>query len=457
MVWDFVELNPFSSSNGNWKNACVEWVQKSIGALCPASKGIISQDDAQSLSFEKNHIISTDPPYYDNISYADLSDFFYIWMKKSLHDVYESLFKTFSTPKSEELIASSYRHGSKDEAETFFLEGMKRAIRNMAEQASLDYPATIYYAFKQKEITEEGLTSAGWATFLQAVIDAGYSIVGTWPMRTEKPGRMLSVGTNALANSVVLVCRKRPENAETITRAEFIRALKEELPEALQKLQQANIAPADLPQSAIGPGIGIFSRYAAVLEPDDTPMSVKTALELINAELDEYLSGLEGDFDAETRFAITWFSQFGHDEGDFGTANNIAQARATSVDTIEHAGIVHSRAGKVRLLDIDDLEEGWSPETDDHLTDWECCHYLIRALHEEGETGAARLLKLMGGERAEKARELAYRLYAICDDKGWAKLAQRYNALIAQWPELTALAAQMTDIDLYGDGQQSLL
>ena len=455
MTWDFVEVNPFSHKNGNWKGACIAWTYKSLGAFCPSSTGQITQQDAQTAPLPSNSILSTDPPYYDNIGYADLSDFFYVWMKPNLRTVYPDFFGVMATPKSDELVATPYRHGGKEAAESHFLDGMRRALTNMAKQSSNDYPAAIYYAFKQSEIREEGISSTGWATFVQAILDAGYSLVGTWPMRTEKPGRMISVGTNALANSVVLVCRKKEATSETITRAEFIRALKRELPDALEKLQAANIAPADMPQSAIGPGIGIFSRYRSVLESDDSQMSVKTALQIINRELDEYFSGIEGEFDAETRFAVTWFEQNGEAAGDYGTANNIATARGISVESVAHAGIVKSSAGKVSILKREELERDWDPQTDTHLTHWECCQYLIKAL-DEGEYEAALLMKKMGAEKADTAKDLAYRLYDICDKKGWSKQATAYNGLIAVWSDLTAQAATISDTVL-GDDQLSFL
>lgn len=452
MVWDFVELNPFSNSNGNWSDASIDWVQKSLGAFCPAAEGGISQADAQSVKFPKATVISTDPPYYDNIGYAELSDFFYIWLRRHIGDIYPDLTATLAVPKAEELVATPYRHGGRDQAENFFLEGMKEAISNMVLQTEDEYPATIYYAFKQSEIAEEGIASTGWATFIQAVIDSGFSILATWPMRTEKPGRMMAVGKNALANSVVLVCRKKQDSAESISRAEFIRALKSELPPAIAELQAANIAPADMPQSAIGPGMGIFSRHKAVLESDDSPMSVKTALQLINQELDEYLGGIQGEFDADTRFAITWFEQNGVEKGDYGAANSIAQARGISVDSVKHAGIVESSAGSVRILKRNELLEDWEPETDTHLTIWECCQYLIRTLENEGEYEAAVLLKKLGSEKAEAVKDLAYCLYDICSNKRKdAKEATSFNALIAVWTDLTRLAATVQDVR--GDGQ----
>lgn len=444
MTWDFAEGNPFSGSTGSW-DPCVEWTWKVVENFVPSGGGIERQHDAQTVDYPAKTVISTDPPYYDNIGYADLSDFFFTWMKPAIRPVYPDLFGVMATPKSEELVATPYRHGGKDAAETFFMSGMSSAIANMATQSSSDYPATIYYAFKQSEISQEGISSTGWATFLQSVVKAGYAVVGTWPMRTEMANRMIASGTNALANSVVLVCRKKEATAEMVTRAEFVRALKRELPPAIAKLQAANIAPADMPQSAIGPGMGVFSRYAAVLESDDSSMSVKTALQLINAELDTFLSSLTGDFDAETRFAATWFEQFGYDKGGFGTAQSLCQARGLAVDAVKHAGIIESAAGKVRLLKRSELDDGWDPATDTHLTIWECLQYLVRAL-DEGEENAARLLKRIGPERSGAVKDLAYYLYDLAGNKRRdAQEATAYNALIALWSDLTGLASTVSD------------
>jgi len=444
MLWDFGENNLFNSAAGDFQTS-LRSITRVIEKFNPQGDGLERNHDAQTVNYPANTVISTDPPYYDNIGYADLSDFFFTWMKPAIRPVYPDLFGVMATPKTEELVATPYRHGGRDAAETFFMSGMSSAIANMATQSSTDYPATIYYAFKQSEISQEGISSTGWATFLQAVVEAGYAVVGTWPMRTEMANRMIASGTNALANSVVLVCRKKEASAEMVTRAEFVRALKRELPPAIAKLQAANIAPADMPQSAIGPGMGVFSRYAAVLESDDSPMSVKTALQLINAELDTFLSSLTGDFDAETRFAATWFEQFGYDKGEFGTAQSLCQARGLAVDAVKHAGIIESAAGKVRLLKRSELDDGWDPATDTHLTIWECLQYLVRAL-DEGEENAARLLKRIGPERSGAVKDLAYYLYDLAGNKRRdAQEATAYNALIALWSDLTGLAATVTD------------
>jgi putative DNA methylase len=447
MTWDFAEGNPFSGSTGSWK-PCVEWTWKTIEAFAPSNVGSIRQYDAQTVDYPAEAAVSSDPPYYDNIGYADLSDFFFCWMRPVIGPVYPDVFALLATPKAEELVATPYRHGGKDAAEKFFLDGMSRAIENMAKQSSGHFPTTIYYAFKQSEIKDEGISSTGWATFLQAVVEAGYAVVGTWPLRTEMANRMIASGTNALANSVVLVCRKKEISAETITRAEFLRTLKRELPPAITELQAANVSPADMPQSAIGPGMGVFSRYAAVLEADDTPMSVKTALQLINAQLDEFLNDLHGDLDSETRFAATWFEQHGAGKGEYGAADNLARARGISVESVKHAGIIESSAGKVRILKRDELDPDWDPASDDHLTVWEACQYLIRALENDGEYAAAELLKKLGGDRAVMVKDLAYYLYDVCANKRQdAKEATAYNGLIAVWPELTRQAATITLTD----------
>ncbi|MCA0405124.1 MAG: DUF1156 domain-containing protein [Proteobacteria bacterium] len=445
MTWDFAEGNAFSGSTGSWE-PCVEWTWKALENLMPRNVGVEINHDAQTVAYPKGVVISTDPPYYDNIGYADLSDFFFCWLKPVIRPVFPDLFGVLATPKSEELVATPYRHGGTDAAEAFFLDGMRKAIANMAAQVSEQFPTSIYYAFKQSEVAQEGISSTGWATFLQAVVEAGYAVVGTWPLRTEMANRMIASGTNALANSVVLVCRKKELSAEVITRAEFIRALKRELPPAIADLQAANIAPADMPQSAIGPGMGVFSRYKAVLESDDSPMAVKTALQLINRELDEYLGGIQGEFDADTRFAITWFEQHGNGKGEYGAADNLARARGISVESVRHAGIVESAAGKVRILARDELDEDWDPEEDRHLTVWECLQHLVRLHEKDGISHDTAVLLKKLNTQAEAIKDLAYCLYDICANKRKdAKEATAYNGLIADWTELTRQAAAVHD------------
>ncbi|MCL6609752.1 MAG: hypothetical protein K6T74_16845 [Geminicoccaceae bacterium] len=385
-------------------------------------------------------MVSADPPYYDNIGYADLSDFFYVWLRRTLKSVYPELFATLAVPKAGELVATPYRHGSKEEAERFFLRGMTSALRRLAEQVHPAFPTTIWYAFKQAESDgENGTSSTGWETFLAAVIHAGFAITGTWPMRTERGNRMIGFGTNALASSIVLVCRPRPADAPKATRREFLQALEAELPPALHELQESNIAPVDLAQAAIGPGMAIFTRYAAVVDAQGRPLSVREALAAINETLDRVLAAQEGDFDPDTRWAIAWFEQRGFETGEFGTAETLSKAKNTSVAGMVQAGILEARQGKVRLLRPAELEAGWNPESDPRRTVWEMVHHLVRALETGGEAAAAELVAALGGE-AERARELAYRLYLIAERKKRPAEALAYNALVQSWPELARLA-----------------
>lgn len=446
MTWDFVEANP-SGSMINFVGLAKS-VSGGLNCALPAGPGLEFQgsaDTAWPATFGTKPIVSTDPPYYDNVSYADISDFFYVWLRENLNEVYPDLFSTLATPKGEELIANPYRHGGKDNSEAFFLTGMTKAFSNIRQNMNESFPATIYYAFKQNEVSEDGVSSPGWATFLQSVIDAGFSITGTWPVRTERVSG-LKGNFNALATSVVLSCRKRPSDLQIITKSEFIRILKRELSDAIAEIQAANIAPADMPQSAIGPGMSVFSRYKAVLESDDSPMSVKAALQLINRELDEYLGGIQGEFDPDTRFAITWFEQNGLSAGDYGTANNLATARGISVESVKHAGIVESSAGKVRILNREELDPDWHPSEDKHLTIWECLQYLVQSHENQGLSDRTAVLLRQIGDKAEAVKDLAYCLYDICANKRKdAKEATAYNAIIADWTELSRLAATVHD------------
>ncbi|HRX71814.1 MAG: DUF1156 domain-containing protein [Candidatus Competibacteraceae bacterium] len=441
MVWDYSEANAFGGMAGD-PLVSLKNMMRVVEQLYAPIAGHVVQADAQSQCFSQGKVISTDPPYYDNIGYADLSDFFYVWLRRSLRPIFPDLFATMAVPKTEELVATPYRHGNKEKAETFFLNGMTQAMHRVADQAHSAFPATIYYAFKQSETeTAEGTTSTGWETFLDAVIRAGFGIGGTWPMRTELSNRMIGSGTNALASSIVLVCRKRPADAPITTRRDFLKALKRELPDALKKLQHGNIAPVDMAQATIGPGMAIFTRYAQVLESDDRPMPVRTALQLINQALDEYLSEQEGEYDPDTRFAITWFETHGMDEGPYGVAETLATARGVAVRGVQEAGILMAKGGKVRLLRREELPADWNPTNDTCPTVWEAAQHLIRTVQTQGEAAAGALLPPLG-TLADTARDLAYRLYGICERKKWAEEALAYNALVIAWPELTRLAAQ---------------
>jgi len=442
MVWDYAEVNPLADIGG----ALGQSVRIVAGSLagCPAvnSSATVLQLDAITARAGRASVISTDPPYYSNIGYADLSDFFYVWLRRSLKTTFPDLFATLAAPKAEELVATPFRHGSKEMAEAFFLEGMTRAMHQLAEQSHPGFPPTIYYAFKQSESDiHEGTASTGWETFLEAVIRAGFAVSGTWPVRTEREMRSRSIASNALASSIVLVCRQRSADAPAATRREFVTALNTELPIALAHLERSNIAPVDLAQAAIGPGMAVYTRYARVLDAEGKPLSVRQALALINQTLDEALAKQEGDFDADTRWALTWFEQSAFNEGEYHVAETLSKAKNTSVDGIVHAGILASGRGKVRLLKPNELPVGWDPAKDPRLTAWEIVHHLIRAL-EVSEIAAAELVAKLG-TKADIARELAYRLYIICDRKSRAAEALSYNSLVQSWPEISRLAREL--------------
>lgn len=439
MVWDYAEISPLNDSAGAVYFG-LEYLTKALQTFRPTSEGAAVQADAARQTLAQWKVVSTDPPYYDNIGYADLSDFFYVWLRRSLRPVFPDLFSTLAVPKAEELIASPYRHGSKEEAEIFFLDGMTQAMERIASQANSAFPVTIYYAFKQSETkSSEGTASTGWETFLDAVIRAGFNISGTWPMRTELANRMIGSGTNALASSIVLVCRRQSVSAAIGVRREFVSALKAELPTALAHLQRGNIAPVDLAQAAIGPGMAVFTRYAKVLDATGKPLSVREALALINQTLDEALADQEGDFDADTRWALTWFEQSGFDEGEYGVAELLSKSKNTSVAGMVAAGILESKRGKVRLLRPEELQGDWDPDTDPRLSTWEVVHQLVRVLASYGEGAAASLVQKLGAN-AEVARELAYRMYALCERKKRPANALAYNGLVQSWPELVRLA-----------------
>ena len=440
MVWDFCEANVLSTTTGGFFNA-LKWVWGFLGTVPAKPECFATQADAQTQDLSRNRVISTDPPYYDNIGYADLSDFFYVWIRRSLRDVYPKLLATVSVPKAEELVATPYRHGGKDNAESFFMSGMTEAMSRLATRAHPVMPVTIYYAFKQSEINNaQEATSTGWETFLNAVIQSGFEITGTWPLRTERSTRLVGQNASMLASSILLVCRKRADDARTITRREFDNILRVELPQAIKVLQSGNVAPVDLAQASIGPGMAIYTRFAKILSASGEPLSVGEALARINAVLDEALAEQEGDFDSDTRWALTWFEQYGFETADFGEADNLARAKNTSVNGLVEAGLIWSKAGKARLLKPEELQEDWDPSKDTRLTVWEMVHQLIRTMDRDGEGAAARLVKKLGAQ-ADVARELAYRLYNLCERKKRAPEAIAYNGLVVAWPELTKLAA----------------
>ena len=439
MLWDFAEPNVFAEAAGDFRISLGNLI-KTLERMPAQNEGFVRQlDAATALLNIETPLISTDPPYYDNIGYADLSDFFYIWLRRSLRWIYPELFSLMMVPKYEELIATRFRFGGdRAKAEEHFLTGLGKAFHLMRSRAHPNYPMTIYYAFKQSETDKEdrGVASTGWETMLEGLLKAGFQITGTLPMRTEMKTRQVAMGTNALASSIVLVCRPRPDNAGVATRRDLISALRRELPDALRYLQEGNIAPVDLAQAAIGPGMAVFSRYSKVLETDGKPMRVRTALRIINAELDGYFAEQEGDLDPDTRFCISWFEQHGMDEAAFGEADVLARAKNSSVDGIKESGILLAPAGKVRLVSRDEYPNDWDPTSDSRLNTWKCTQYLIRSLDRGGEVEAARLVNQLGGGPSEAARELAYRLYAICERKGWAQEAVAYNTLVTSWSHI---------------------
>ena len=456
MTWDFGEGNLFARSTGNFEDSYGR-VATVLEHLPAHPAGRVDQRDAAAHLSEGRPVVSTDPPYYDNIGYADLSDFFYVWLRRSLHDVYPELFATVLTPKSAELVATPYRFdGSRDRADAHFEEGFVRTFTRIREQHAPGFPITVFYAFKQAEDDgqEGALASTGWETMLEGLSSAGLAVTGTWPMRTERSGRSTGIGTNALASSILLVCRPREIDAGITDRRGFLVALKAELPHALRDLQQGNIAPVDLAQASIGPGMATFSRYAKVVEPGGEPMRVRTALGLINQVLDEVLAEQEGDFDPDTRWAVKWFEQFGFEEGDYGVAEVLATARNTSIAGLAEAGVLLARAGKVRLLARDELPGDWDPAADGRVPVWEVTSHLVKRLESQGESSAGALLRQVGG-LGETARELAYRLYSICEKRNWSKHGQLFNALVTSWPEI--VRASRLDIATVADTQDTLL
>ena len=441
MTWDYAEGNPFSNSTGSI-SSMIEWVAKCLIEFPAHGASEVSQFDAQSDCGLRNIMVSSDPPYYDNIGYADLSDFFYVWMRQSLKDTYPKLFRTMLVPKAEELVATPYRfEGSTEKARDFFEDGMLHTCQQIYQYAREDIPVTIYYAYKQSDTDEDSKTaSTGWETMLSAIIRAGFAITGTWPMRTEMANRSIASGTNALASSIVLVCRKRPADAPQTTRRGFIAELKRELHPALQKLQRSNIAPVDLAQSAIGPGMGVYSRYGRVLEADGSAMTVRSALQIINQELDVYFNEQDGELDANSRFCVDLYTQNAFNNLKFGDADTLARAKNTSVAALAAKGVLSAEKGIVRLLTREELPEKVDPREE---SIWLLCQQLTRAMETGGIEACAQIVAPMLGSNAERAKDLAYRLYTLAERKGWTQEGYAYNALVVAWREIQSRAAEL--------------
>lgn len=452
MVWDFAEANTLTDSVGGWKT-CIEYISKCIDVVQVgnADNGIAYQSDAASLTKKNftNLIVSTDPPYYGNIGYSDLSDFFYVWLKRSLSRIYPDLFETLLVPKAAELIAAPERFGDDAiKAKAHFEDGFREVFTALKEKLDPRFPLTVYYAFKQEDSEVDSKTSddvtltTGWETMLNGLVHSGFQITATWPVHASQKWRMRAMDSNALASYIILACRPRPKAASMATRRDFLSALKRELPMALRQLQLSNIAPVDMAQASIGPGMTIYSRYHQVLESDGTVLSIRTALALINQALDEYLSEQEGAYDSDTRWALAWFEQYAFNEGPYGDAETLSTAKNTSVNGMVQAGFLQAGGGKVRLLRRNELAPDWDPHTDKRVTVWEICQHLIRTLQDKGEAASAQLLADVG-PLGDAARDLAYRLYQICERKGWAQEALPYNALVASWSDIGKLSREV--------------
>ncbi|KMV14857.1 hypothetical protein ACT17_27970, partial [Mycolicibacterium conceptionense] len=443
MAWDFLEVNILGEGSGTWASQ-VELAAQALDGLVVDTPAVVRQEPAQTASAQP-YVLSTDPPYYDNVEYAELSDFFYVWLRRTLRDVHPEVLSTLLVPKADELVANHYRHDGKDGAKTFFEDGFRQVFANARSVATDDYPITVYYAFKQSETDADGEASSGWETLLEGMIRAGWVITSTWPFRTETASRMLAQGKNALASSIVLSLRPRQSEAATTDRRGFIAALEADLPDALRKLQQGHVAPVDLPQAAIGPGMAVFSRYGAVLEPDGKRMTVRSALARINEILDQVLNEQEGDFDSTSRFAIAWYRQHGYGVGKFGDADNLARARNTSVDVMDRGGILLSRAGHVHLVKPADLPPDYDVLQDSYTSNWEALHHLIKVLERDGIAPAgdflqAALSRADGTVDADLVKELAHLLFRVAEGNGWTKDALSFNSLVTSWPEIFEVA-----------------
>lgn len=443
MSWDFVEVSPFANAAGDVGVAAAT-MAKALLNVAPRTSGKADQADASSRTIGQM-LISTDPPYYDNIVYSDLADFFYVWLRRTLRSIYPELLATMLVPKAEELVANAYRHGGRKGAEQFFEEGFRKVFANARRSALPDFPITVYYAFKQSESDENGEASTGWETLLEGMISSGWEITSTWPLRSERGGRMISVGTNALASAIVLSLRPRVSSSATTDRRGFIFALEAELPDALRKLQQGQVAPVDLPQAAIGPGMAVFSRFSSVFEPDGQPMTVRSALGRINEILDRVLNAQEGDFDPTTRFALAWYRQHGYGIGKFGDADNLARARNTSVESMEREGIITSRAGNVQLIRPADLSPDYDIASDLYVSNWEALQHLIQKLEKDGIGPAGAFLKDAlgrsdGAVDTDLVMELAHLLFRVAESRDWTQDALSFNNIVTSWPEIHGVA-----------------
>ncbi|WP_174502311.1 DUF1156 domain-containing protein [Acidiphilium sp. C61] len=454
MVWDFAEANLLGDGIGSWIT-CVNYVADCVETIPVVNNttGTADQIDAASGALKfTNLLVSTDPPYYDNIGYASLSDFFYVWLRQTVGGLYKELFSTLLVPKMTELTAAAERYaGDKTKAKEHFEGGFKKAFTELKTRMDHNFPLTVYYAFKQDdddgeaELNDSGVIdlTTGWETLLEALISSGFQITGTWPVRASQKWRMVSMGTNSLASYIVLACRPRPGDAPQTASSQFRNELKRTLPAALRHLQQGNIAPVDFAQAALGPGMAIYSRYSRILESSGTQLSIRAAINIINQTLTEVLSEVEDEFDSDTRWSIAWYEQYGFSEGDFGDAEILSKAKVTSVSGLQQAGILLSRSGNVRLLRPDELSAEWDPQSDRRISVWSMTHHLLRLYHHlgAGDEATAALLRQLGSN-GDAARDLAYRLFKLSEKKKLSQEAVGYNALVLGWPEIARLARE---------------
>jgi putative DNA methylase len=453
MTWDFAELNTLLDGSGSFVGA-LDWTAESLDALLSPTSGQIFQIDAPANSYPiRPVVISTDPPYYDNIGYSDLSDFFYVWLRRSLNAVWPELFRRLQTPKDEELVASPYRHSSKDAAEAHFMDGMTRALSAMRDAVCAQIPLAIYYAYKQSEISVEGINSPGWASFLQAAMNAGLMVDGTWPMRTELANRMVGSGANALASSIVLACRPRPADARATTRRDFIAELRRELPEALTRMKAGGTHPVDVPQSALGPGMAVFSKYALVREADDTAMSVSKAIALINQVREEIDHAESSDFDAATRFALVWFASWGWSLKDAGEAIKLAQSYDLTERGLRDSGVLITTGGNARLRARGEIPDDWRPSRDQNLTVWELAQALNRSLNDGGGVAEAGSLLAEARGLGSSTYSLVGQLFALAETRRMSEEARGWGKLSEAWDSIEAAAERVPAPILAETGQ----
>ena len=435
MTWDYSEANVVGNSSGSFA-AAVAYVANAWALNPAAGSGVVVQADASRRNYG-GIVVSTDPPYYDNVGYADLADFFYVWLRRGLTSILPSVVQTLLTPKNDELVANPFRQDGQIEADSFFVHGFNAVFHHIREAYTEAQLVTVYYAYKQQDAGDDGTSSTGWTTLLDGLVRAGWEITATWPVRTEGATRMRSLDSNALASSIVLACRPRPEDAPVTTRRSFLLTLKQELPGALRAMMQGAVAPVDLAQAAIGPGMSIFSRYSGVREADGSDMSVRDALLLINATLDEVIDEQEADFDPDTSFCVKWYRQFAWGTQPFGLADQLSRSSGTSVEALVRGGVFEAKGGKARLRAPSELGAAWDPATDDRVSVWEATVRLAAILGQQGQDQVAALLPAVGARVAlDQVKELGFLLYHEAERRRDARDALLFNSLVKSWSDI---------------------